>query len=179
MNHITQTPPLAGRVATLGDLAALSRFASFRPEEMLGDALEKMQEHGLRAAGVVNATGQFSGLISAETVIRTLLRQTEPSRRSYPLPHNNIGFLTVWEATRPAVHTAAPSMTIEQALDMMLEYNIAYMPVLDQGKLIAIVDVSTLALQTRHNLHRDLKRKNEQIQYLSAQNAEHGDYPIT
>lgn len=108
-----------------------------RPEETVLDARDRFRFGGFRHLPVVTESGRLVGIVSD----RDVLRVAGPSLGSNEF-EDDAGPGTdrpLTEIMTRVPVTADPTMSMEEAADLMLREDVSALPVLDEGHLVGIV----------------------------------------
>ena len=105
------------------------------PSDTIGEAAEKMIDHGVGAV-VVSDFGSIIGILTERDILRAVAHRT----------HSAEARVRQWMT--PDVVTVPPSMEGDEAAKMMLERNFRHLPVVDEGRSVGIVSLRDLARET-------------------------------
>lgn len=112
------------------------RVVTIRPGDSVRRLLDLLAEHRVGALVVSGAPGTVDGIVSERDVVRWLQREGE-SILDGPVSR----IMTV------AVHTAAPSDTVDELMLLMTDRRVRHLPVLVDGRLAGIVSIGDLVNQ--------------------------------
>jgi CBS domain-containing protein len=121
-------------VANVGDLMT-REVLTVEPSDTIGEAAEKMIEHGVGAV-VVSDFGSIIGILTERDILRAVAHRT----------HSAEARVRQWMT--PDVVTVPSSMEGDEAAKMMLERNFRHLPVVDEGRSVGIVSLRDLARDT-------------------------------
>lgn len=102
------------------------------PADTIGEAAEKMVDHGVGAV-VVSDFGNIIGILTERDVLRAVAYRT----------HSAEARVRQWMT--PDVVTVPPTMPSDEAEKTMLDRNFRHLPVVDDGRTIGIVSLRDLA----------------------------------
>jgi CBS domain-containing protein len=105
------------------------------PSDTIGEAAEKMIEHGVGAV-VVSDFGSIIGILTERDILRAVAHRT----------HSAEARVRQWMT--PDVVTVPSSMEGDEAAKMMLDRNFRHLPVVDEGRSVGIVSLRDLARET-------------------------------
>jgi CBS domain-containing protein len=121
-------------VANVGDLMT-REVLTVEPSDTIGEAAEKMIEHGVGAV-VVSDFGSIIGILTERDILRAVAHRT----------HSAEARVRQWMT--PDVVTVPSSMEGDEAAKMMLDRNFRHLPVVDEGRSVGIVSLRDLARET-------------------------------
>ena len=121
-------------MATLGEVMT-QEVLSVEPSDTIGEAAEKMIEHGVGAV-VVSDFGSIIGILTERDILRAVAHRT----------HSAEARVRQWMT--PDVVTVPSSMEGDEAAKMMLDRNFRHLPVVDEGRSVGIVSLRDLARDT-------------------------------
>jgi len=121
-------------MANVGDLMT-REVLTVEPSDTIGEAAEKMIEHGVGAV-VVSDFGSIIGILTERDILRAVAHRT----------HSAEARVRQWMT--PDVVTVPSSMEGDEAAKMMLERNFRHLPVVDEGRSVGIVSLRDLARET-------------------------------
>jgi CBS domain-containing protein len=121
-------------VANVGDLMT-REVLTVEPSDTIGEAAEKMIEHGVGAV-VVSDFGSIIGILTERDILRAVAHRT----------HSAEARVRQWMT--PDVVTVPSSMEGDEAAKIMLERNFRHLPVVDEGRSVGIVSLRDLARET-------------------------------
>jgi len=108
----------------------------------LPDAHESMKEYSIRRLPVVNGAGKLVGIIS-----QTDVREAEPSDATtlsiYELNYL-LARLKVNKIMTTDPRTVTPDTSVAEVAQLMLDYKIGGIPVVDNGNLVGIITESDI-----------------------------------
>ncbi len=103
-------------------------LVSLAPEDTLGEAAQKMAEHGVGSA-VVLEHGRLIGILTERDLLRAMAERVHPSD----------GRAREWMTEEPL--TATESTSAGDAATLMLERGFRHLPVVDGERTIGIVSL--------------------------------------
>jgi CBS domain-containing protein len=121
-------------MANVGDLMT-REVLTVEPSDTIGEAAEKMIEHGVGAV-VVSDFGSIIGILTERDILRAVAHRT----------HSAEARVRQWMT--PDVVTVPSSMEGDEAAKMMLDRNFRHLPVVDEGRSVGIVSLRDLARDT-------------------------------
>ena len=121
-------------MASVGDLMT-REVLTVEPSDTIGEAAEKMIDHGVGAV-VVSDFGSIIGILTERDILRAVAHRT----------HSAEARVRQWMT--PDVVTVPSSMEGDEAAKMMLERNFRHLPVVDEGRSVGIVSLRDLARET-------------------------------
>ena len=121
-------------MATLGEIMTRD-VLTVDPSDTIGEAAEKMIDHGVGAV-VVSDFGSIIGILTERDILRAVAHRT----------HSAEARVRQWMT--PDVVTVPSSMEGDEAAKMMLERNFRHLPVVDEGRSVGIVSLRDLARET-------------------------------
>jgi CBS domain-containing protein len=121
-------------VANVGELMT-REVLTVEPSDTIGEAAEKMIDHGVGAV-VVSDFGNIIGILTERDILRAVAHRT----------HSAEARVRQWMT--PDVITVPSSMEGDEAAKMMLERNFRHLPVVDEGRSVGIVSLRDLARET-------------------------------
>jgi CBS domain-containing protein len=121
-------------MANVGDLMT-REVLTVEPSDTIGEAAEKMIEHGVGAV-VVSDFGSIIGILTERDILRAVAHRT----------HSAEARVRQWMT--PDVVTVPSSMEGDEAAKMMLDRNFRHLPVVDEGRSVGIVSLRDLARET-------------------------------
>jgi CBS domain-containing protein len=121
-------------VANVGDLMT-REVLTVEPSDTIGEAAEKMIDHGVGAV-VVSDFGSIIGILTERDILRAVAHRT----------HSAEARVRQWMT--PDVVTVPSSMEGDEAAKMMLERNFRHLPVVDEGRSVGIISLRDLARET-------------------------------
>lgn len=130
------------------------RVLSVRPTETVKDAVSLMLRENISGLPVVDADGKLVGVVTEGDFLRRTETDTERRRPSWLQFLVGPGRLAeeyvhtharrIEEVMTRKVVTATPDTPLDEAVQLMEQYRIKRLPVLDKGKLIGIVSRANL-----------------------------------
>ena len=121
-------------MASVGELMT-REVLTVEPSDTIGEAAEKMIEHGVGAV-VVSDFGSIIGILTERDILRAVAHRT----------HSAEARVRQWMT--PDVVTVPSSMEADEAAKMMFEHNFRHLPVVDEGRSVGIVSLRDLARET-------------------------------
>jgi CBS domain-containing protein len=103
------------------------------PTETIADVVQRLTAQRVGAVLVLGAVGQLLGIVSERDIVASL---AEHGSRTLEM--------TVTHLMARVRHTATPSTTVEQAMEMMTHSRFRYLPVLDGDRLLGIVSIGDI-----------------------------------
>lgn len=123
---------------------------SVAPGDTIFDALETMAEHNIGAVMVLE-DGDLVGILSERDYAREVVLADRGSRE-----------MRVSEIMTTDIRTVDASSTVSDCMELMTEYRIRHLPVLDgDGRLVGVVsigDVVKAMIAQQHDLITQLER---------------------
>ncbi len=104
--------------------------ASMRPTSTIADVVTKLAERGIGAILVEDALGQVLGIVSERDIVRALAVHGAAT----------LG-MTAGQLMTARPVTAAPSISVSAAMQIMTDGRFRHLPVVDRGKVIGIVSI--------------------------------------
>lgn len=105
-------------------------FHTVTEDDKLESVLNLIAEHHCSAVVVVDASGRLVGIISEQDLVR-----------ANPTGAEGRGSLTARDVMTREVHTCSPRDTELQVITSMIEKQIRHMPVVEDGKVLALLDM--------------------------------------
>lgn len=102
---------------------------SLTPESRVFDALEIMADKNIGAMPVLESE-KIVGMFSERDYARKVILKGKASKDTH-----------VEEIMSTKVHTVSPEQSIQECMELMTEYRIRHLPVLDNGKLIGLISI--------------------------------------
>lgn len=115
---------------------AIQTVVSISPEGSVLDALEQMAQHRIGALPVME-NNQLIGIISE----RDYAREIE-------LKNRTASTTRIAEVMSTDLKCAQPTDTVEDAMNMMSNFRIRHLPVMDDNKMIGILSIGDLVKET-------------------------------
>ncbi len=103
-----------------------ARERTIKPDESLLQALKKMDALGVKSLLVADAKGSFAGILSIGDIQRAIIRN-----ESLQGPVRTI--------LRPNPRVASPGMPLDRVREVMLQYRMEFLPVIDKSSNIVQV----------------------------------------
>ena len=125
---------MLGGMDTVGDLMTRD-VLTVDPADSLGEAAEKMIDHGVGAL-VVSDFGNIIGIVTERDVLRAAAHRTSSAETC----------VRQWMTTE--VITVPPSMPATEAAQTMLDRNFRHLPVVDGGRVVGVLSIRDI-LRTR------------------------------
>lgn len=154
---------------TVGDIVQGRKCPRFYPQEKVTGIIGAMHGHHSGAAGVIDASGRFIGLITEREILRRLFgmipETTEQER--FAEQAKPIGELTAWDVMIASPDCLQTDVTIDAALDIITDKGFRYMPVVDLNKrLVGIVGERELYTYGQARARRELEAKDTLLSYF-------------
>jgi CBS domain-containing protein len=105
------------------------------PSDTIGEAAEKMIDHGVGAV-VVSDFGSIIGILTERDILRAVAYRT----------HSAEARVRQWMTSD--VVTVSSSMEADEAAKLMFERNFRHLPVVDEGRSVGIISLRDLARET-------------------------------
>jgi CBS domain-containing protein len=118
-------------MATLGEVMTRD-VVSVAPEDTIGEAAEKMTEHGVGAA-VVSDFGRMIGIFTERDLMRAVAGRV----------HSSEARVREWMTPDPI--TMSEHASVEEAGETMIERGFRHIPVVEGDRAIGIVSIRDLA----------------------------------
>ncbi len=112
------------------------------PDACLADAYELMVTNGVRRLPVVDRQGQLVGIITRSDIHQLLpVTKNQKARLAaeMALRQRLVREIMSWEPV-----TIEPDQTIQAAAELMLEYTVSGLPVVDADRLVGIITESDI-----------------------------------
>mgnify|MGYP000017593124 CR=1 FL=1 len=153
---------------TVRDIINEREYLTFSPKDTTPDMIERMQIHGGGAAGVIDDSGRFLGLITEREIVRkafgTSLRLQERLDQLSQLEASDN--MTAKDMMIANADVLNPHDTVEDALDIITYFGYRYMPVVNSDRTLAgIVDARELNLHAYLKSQDALKSKDMLLSY--------------
>jgi CBS domain-containing protein len=117
---------LSHKKRQFGDLPV----AQVAPTVAIADVARLLTRRRIGAVLVMDAADQLLGIVSERDIVRAVAQDGAAALEK-----------TAAQLMTSKVRTAAPSMTVAQAMETMSEGRFRHLPVVDQGRLIGIVSI--------------------------------------
>jgi CBS domain-containing protein len=104
--------------------------ASMRPTSTIADVVMRLAERGIGAILVEDALGQVLGIVSERDIVRALAVHGAAT----------LG-MTAGQLMTARLVTAAPGISVAEAMRIMTDGRFRHLPVVDGGKVIGIVSI--------------------------------------
>jgi CBS domain-containing protein len=111
----------------LGELMA-GAVVSVAPEDTLGEAAERMAEHGVGSAVVLDG-GRLIGILTERDLLGAVAGRV----------HTSEARVREWMTVDPV--TATEDMSVDEAIRTMLERGFRHLPVVESGRTVGIVSL--------------------------------------
>ena len=133
MRHSQHDPvsPMLGRMATLADVMTTD-VLSVAPEDTIGEAAQKMTDHGVGAV-VVSDFGRMIGIFTERDLMRAVAGRVHPSE----------GRVREWMTPNPVTMTEDAS--VEEAGQTMVDRGFRHIPVVAGERAVGIVSIRDVA----------------------------------
>jgi CBS domain-containing protein len=133
MRHSQHDPvsPMLGRMATLADVMTTD-VLSVAPEDTIGEAAQKMTDHGVGAV-VVSDFGRMIGIFTERDLMRAVAGRVHPSE----------GRVREWMTPDPVTMTEDAS--VEEAGQTMVDRGFRHIPVVAGERAVGIVSIRDVA----------------------------------
>lgn len=126
------------------------RLVTFRPEMDLFTAINRLLEHGIASAPVIDSEGYLIGMLSESDCLRAIL-----SGAYFEDAHGTVGnYMT------SAVDTIAGEADIIEAAETFLRGQRRRLPVLESGRLVGIIARSDVLRAVKEFAQHDEGRRN-------------------
>lgn len=102
---------------------------SLTPESRVFDALEIMADKNIGAMPVLESE-KIVGMFSERDYARKVILKGKASKNTH-----------VEEIMSTKVHHVSPEQSIQECMELMTEYRIRHLPVLDDGELIGLISI--------------------------------------
>lgn len=102
---------------------------SLTPESRVFDALEIMADKNIGAMPVLESE-KIVGMFSERDYARKVILKGKASKDTH-----------VEEIMSTKVHHVSPEQSIQECMELMTEYRIRHLPVLDDGELIGLISI--------------------------------------
>ena len=123
--------PMLGRMATLADVMTTD-VLSVAPEDTIGEAAQKMTDHGVGAV-VVSDFGRMIGIFTERDLMRAVAGRVHPSE----------GRVREWMTPDPVTMTEDAS--VEEAGQTMVDRGFRHIPVVAGERAVGIVSIRDVA----------------------------------
>jgi CBS domain-containing protein len=123
--------PMLGRMATLVDVMTKD-VLSVAPEDTIGEAAQKMTDHGVGAV-VVSDFGRMIGIFTERDLMRAVAGRVHPSE----------GRVREWMTPDPVTMTEDAS--VEEAGQTMVDRGFRHIPVVAGERAVGIVSIRDVA----------------------------------
>jgi CBS domain-containing membrane protein len=110
------------------------------PDDSLSDLLDLMYDNDFRHVPVVDEEGDLLGLVTHRDVVRGAVTSKDdlPQNWREEILRNR----TLDSVMQSEVYTVAPTDTVEEAANLMLEHKLGCLPILEGGRLVGILTES-------------------------------------
>jgi CBS domain-containing membrane protein len=110
------------------------------PDDSLSDLLDLMYDNDFRHVPVVDEEGDLLGLVTHRDVVRGAVTSKDdlPQNWREEILRNR----TLDSVMQSEVYTLAPTDTVEEAANLMLEHKLGCLPILEGGRLVGILTES-------------------------------------
>ena len=126
------------------------RLVTFRPEMDLFTAINRLLEHGIASAPVIDSEGYLIGMLSESDCLRAIL-----SGAYFEDAHGTVGnYMT------SAVDTIAGEADIIEAAETFLRGQRRRLPVLESGRLVGMIARSDVLRAVKEFAQHDEGRRN-------------------
>lgn len=122
---------MLARMPTLGEVMTKD-VLTVEPSDTIGEAAEKMTNHGVGAA-VVSDFGRMIGILSERDIMRAVADRV----------HSSEARVREWMTADPI--TATTETSIEEAGRTMLEHGFRHLPVVEDERAIGILSIRDVA----------------------------------
>ena len=115
---------------------------AFTPDTPAGTAAEYLTSHGYTAAPITSANGNLIGIVTATdlaTATSTATRRTQRRR-----PHRHPAPTSVRDLMITPVESMTPGADITHVVDMMLDKNIDWLPIVDGHTIVGVITPADL-----------------------------------
>jgi CBS domain-containing protein len=117
-------------MANLGELMT-GAVVAVAPEDTLGEAAERMAEHGVGSSIVLDG-GRLIGILTERDLLKAVAGRV----------HTSEARVREWMTGDPI--TASESTSVEEAMRTMLEQGFRHLPVVEGGRPIGVVSLREL-----------------------------------
>ncbi len=117
-----------------------SEVASVRPETTIADVAEVLAARRIGAVMVQDPDRAMLGILSERDIVRGLAQWGA----------DTLAMRAERLMTR-ALHTATPTTTVDEAMEIMTAGRFRHLPVLDQGRLVGIVSIGDVVNEKLSN----------------------------
>lgn len=144
---------------------------TFYPQEKVSEIVKAMHGHHSGAAGVVDASSRFIGLLTEREILRRLFQMTPETfeQQRFADENKDLMDLTAWDVMIANPECLSEDITIEEALAKITEKSFRYMPVVKSNTphtLLGIVGERELFSHTQEKIHRELQAKNSLLSWF-------------
>ena len=117
-------------MANLGELMT-GPVVAVAPEDTLGEAAERMAEHGVGSSIVLDG-GRLIGILTERDLLKAVAGRV----------HTSEARVREWMTQDPV--TASESTSVDEAMRTMLEQGFRHLPVVEGGRTIGVVSLREL-----------------------------------
>jgi CBS domain-containing protein len=117
-------------MANLGELMT-GAVVAVAPEDTLGEAAERMAEHGVGSSIVLDG-GRLIGILTERDLLKAVAGRV----------HTSEARVREWMTEDPV--TASESTSVDEAMRTMLEQGFRHLPVVEGGRTIGVVSLREL-----------------------------------
>jgi CBS domain-containing protein len=131
------------------------------PDDPIETVAEVLTTHAVTAAPVVDAEGGLIGMVSEGDLLRRRV-PADPTAHLWPVPEPGSRPHTAADVMSRQVATAWPAEDISDAAQVMLDWNVRSLPVLEAGRIVGIVsrrDLVRAAVRTDEVLRAELQHR--------------------
>ena len=125
--------PIASILATKGN--ALVRVS---PDTPISTVTEILHRNNIGAVLVMRGE-ELLGILSDRGIVRAMA-----------LNPSGVRAMPAEQAMKPRQHETTPSATLEDALRLMTEQRVRYLPVFDAGRLVGVVSIGDIVAELLH-----------------------------
>ena len=155
---------------TVGDITSTQDLLTFFHDENIQNIVHEMQMRDAPAAGVIDRSGQFIGMITEREIVRRLFgAAADVTEKMEMLNHEEkTRSTTAWDVMIVCPDCLHPSDTIETALEFMTTHGYRYMPVSpNRGRLDGIIDIQALHQHHQAKINNLMAHKDSLLSYFS------------
>ena len=122
--------PIASILATKGNM-----LVRVGPETPIAAVTELLHKNNIGAVLVMRGE-ELLGVLSDRGIVRAMA-----------LNPAGVRAMPAEQAMKPRKHETTPSATLEDALRLMTEHHVRYLPVFDAGKLVGVVSIGDVVAE--------------------------------
>ncbi len=117
-------------MGSIGDVIA-GEIVAVAPEDTLGEAAERMADHGVGSAAVLDG-GRLIGILTERDLLKAVAGRV----------HTSEARVREWMTADPI--TASETMSADDAIRTMLENGFRHLPVVQGGRTVGVVSLREL-----------------------------------